>query len=111
MRALPQTQVYGGNLFYTEDKLDSLLTATTNFQNNNKDPKAQLLCNVVVQINVILINVIAFYDAPIAPNDIFKEFTSIPVFGGTLNTSSYLFFHFRISRFFYCQYAVSYRLI
>ena len=89
MRALPQTRVYGGILFYDLLQFDDVLVAVLKFQNNNKDPKAQLLCTFTSAAGVPNLNVIAFYDAPSAPENIFQSILEIP-HAGVLKTRSYL---------------------
>lgn len=89
MRALPQTQIYGGVLYYTVLELDNLLTAVMNFQNNSKDPDAQIISSITAMDGVLIPNTIIFYDAPTAPESIFQEFINIPHIG-ILKTQSYL---------------------
>ena len=89
MRALPQTRVYGGILGYDLFQLEQLSTALVNFQSRNNDPKAQVLPSFSVLAKVAACSLIVFYDAPMAPENMFKEFTDIhPI--GTLETRSYL---------------------
>ncbi|CAF1126040.1 unnamed protein product [Adineta steineri] len=91
MRALPQTQVYGGVLYYLEPQFGSLIDALINFSNNNKDPKAQLICSFGSILGVVFGNVYAFYDAPEVPDGIFNEFINIDPLG-ELKSQSYLSF-------------------
>ncbi|CAF4004686.1 unnamed protein product [Adineta steineri] len=89
MRAFPQGQVYGGLLLYTVLVINDLVNAIVTFQTNNQDPKAQILCDFTSLANSFDINIVAFYDAPIAPPNIFDVFTSI-LHEGQLETQSYL---------------------
>ena len=89
MRALPQTEVYGGFLVYGKSEFDAALKAVRNFQNNNKDPKAQILCTFVNILGALDLVIIGFYDAPTAPLNIFEEFLNI-THVGALKTRSFL---------------------
>ena len=89
MRAFPQTKVYGGLLFYALSQFDQVLTAVTRFQNNNSDLKAHLLCTFTATAGVPIPIIVAFYDAPIAPQSIFQDLLNIP-HTGVLKTCSYL---------------------
>ncbi|CAF1300260.1 unnamed protein product [Rotaria sordida] len=80
VRALPQTLIYGGILIYFQPDFDSVLAAVVNFQNNNADPKAQILCNFLALIGVPTLNIVIFYDAPTAPESLFQEFLNITSF-------------------------------
>ncbi|CAF1545667.1 unnamed protein product [Rotaria magnacalcarata] len=92
LRALPQTLVYGGLLIYVDiHKFDNILTALVKFQNNNKDPKAQLLPSFFRQAGLISFTLTVFYDAPTAPTGTFDEFMNISHFG-VLKTRSFLSF-------------------
>ena len=89
MRALPQTLVYGGVLIYLVLQFGQVREAIVNFQNNNKDPKAQIIPTILYVDGLVNYNVAIFYDAPTAPNNIFKEFTDIlPL--GNLQTRTYV---------------------
>jgi len=81
MRAVPQTQVYGGTLYYNATELDAINRALVNFQSNNNDPKAQLMAVYVIQSTQMNFVLIACYDAPQEPAGIFDEFLNIPHFG------------------------------
>ncbi len=89
MRALPQTQVYGGFLLYIPLQFDVVIQAIVNFYNNNKDPKAQLIGSFIIAQGEFIFTLIVFYDAPTAPSGIFDEFLAISPYG-TLQTQSYL---------------------
>ena len=89
MRALPKTRVYGGILFYGLLQFDDVLGALLNFQNNSRDPKAQLLCSFTSTAGVPNLNVIALYEVSTAPENIFQPILGIP-HKGFLKTRSYL---------------------
>jgi hypothetical protein len=89
MRAVPQTQVYGGLLIYSPLQFDGLIQAMVNFQANNKDPKAQIIGSFIIAPGEFIFILIVFYDAPTAPNGTFDEFLAIYPYG-TLQTQSYL---------------------
>jgi hypothetical protein len=89
MRALPQTKVYDGILFYVKSEFDAVMKAVNTFQNNNKDPKAQILCSFTNTIGVLELLIIGFYDAPTAPPSAFEEFLKIS-HTGALKTRSLL---------------------
>ena len=89
LRAVPQTQVYGGCLYYPWVQIDSVLKAITNFQMSNTDPKAQMLSILAIKDGVLAMDLVVFYDAPVAPESIFKEFLDLhPI--GDLRTRSLL---------------------
>jgi hypothetical protein len=79
IRALRQTLVYGGVLTYIVPQFVQVKKAILNFQNNNKDPKAQIIPTILYIDGLVNYNVNIFYDAPTAPNSIFKKFTDILV--------------------------------
>jgi hypothetical protein len=89
LRAVPQTQVYGGALVYSPLQFDPLVQAIVNFQANNKDPKAQIIASFALGTGEFICLMILFYDAPTAPNGTFDEFLAIHPYG-TLETQSYL---------------------
>ncbi|CAF4165609.1 unnamed protein product, partial [Adineta steineri] len=89
MCALPQTLVYGGVLLYDFLEINDIVNAAVNFQTNNQDPKAQILCDFTSLGGSVAISIIAFYDAPIAPPNTFDVFTSIRHLG-KLQTRSFL---------------------
>jgi len=92
LRAVPQTLVYGGLLIYVDEhQFDNILIALANFKNNNKDPKAQILPSFAREAGLVIFTLCAFYDAPTAPESVFKEFTNI-FHIGTLRTRSFVSF-------------------
>ncbi len=89
VRALPQTLVYGGVLTYVPQQFDGVIQAMVDFQTNNKDLKAQIISSFIIAPGEFVIIIIAFYDAPTAPNGTFDEFLNLQPYG-TLQTQSYL---------------------
>jgi hypothetical protein len=89
VRALPQTEVYGGLLWYDPAQFDDILMATANFQNTNIDPKAQIETGFVAMGDMKSYYISVLYDHPIVPENTFKEFLDIH-HQGTLKTCSYL---------------------
>ena len=74
-------------LLYSKSEFDAVLNAVKNFQDNNKDPKAQILCSFTNTLQVLNILVIGFYDAPTPPPKFLEEFLKIP-HTGTMKTRS-----------------------
>ncbi|PWN43837.1 FAD-binding domain-containing protein [Ceraceosorus guamensis] len=75
LKSVPQVaQVWGGLRTYTQDQLDNVVQATYDFAVHNKDPKAQ----VIPTINHVLgqpgVSLLAFYDGPTPPADVFAAF-------------------------------------
>ena len=89
VRAVPQTDVYGGTLVYSPLQFTALMQALTNFQQTNKDPKAVIIASVAIGPGQFIGVLVFVYDAPTAPNGTFDEFTNIEHFG-TLETQSYI---------------------
>ena len=88
MRAVPQTQVCAGVLLYSLPEFDALAQAFGNFQNNNKDLKAQIIGFLVATGGQFGFLVNMFYDAPTIPSGIFNEFLALPHLGN-FQTQSY----------------------
>ena len=72
MRALLQTLVYGGVLIYLAPQFGQIRKAIVNFQNNNKDPEAQIIATILYIDGLVNYKVAIFYDAPTASNNIFR---------------------------------------
>ena len=88
MHAVPQTQVYAGILVYFLPQFNALAQAFGNFQDNNKDPKAQIIGFLTATGGQLAFIVDIFYDAPTIPPGIFDEFLLIS-HAGNLQTQSY----------------------
>lgn len=89
MRAVPQTQIYGGFLIYSSSEVEAILQATVNFHATNKDPRAQIIVYFGIGLGQLNLILAVFYDAPIPPNGMFDAFLAVPHFG-TLETRSFL---------------------
>ncbi|CAD6448469.1 90d15712-ad23-465f-ab5d-77012b1c94e3 [Sclerotinia trifoliorum] len=81
LKTVPQVpMIYGGFIMYGLDAIPDLITATDKFQNENTDPKAQ----VILTINNGLIQgaiLIMFYDGPDRPAafDPYNNVRSLPI--------------------------------
>ena len=91
MRAVPQTFVYGGVLFYIPFQFAEVIQAIVNFQVNNRDPRAQLIGSFIIAPGQFLMVLILSYDAPIPSNGTFDAFVNIPHLG-SLQTLPFLAF-------------------
>src|SRR5690349_14978802 len=91
MRTVPQTQVWTALFFYAPPQFTALAQAFENFQNNNKDPKAQLIAYIVATSGQIVFTVYLYYDAPTIPCKTFNDFLVIP-HSGSFQTRSYTSF-------------------
>lgn len=92
MRAVPQTPVFGGVLIYFPPQFDALAQAFGNFQNNNKDLKAQIIGFITATGGQFAFIVYLFYDAPTIPSGIFDEFLGIEHVGNHQTQSYSSFF-------------------
>lgn len=90
VRAVPQTDVYGGLVIYTDDQLEALMNATAVFAKKNADPKAQVITTINVIAGIPSGILLAFYDAPTAPAGTFDMFTAVPSLISDLQTRSFL---------------------
>jgi len=91
VRAIPQGEVYSGILHYTKSEFDAVIKAIENFQNNNKDPKAELIAFLMGKRDTVKITVNLFYDGPTDINGVFNELLSIKHVG-TVQSQSLLSF-------------------
>ena len=91
MLAVPQTQVYSGILIYILPQFNALAQAFGKFQDNNKDPKAQIIGFLTATSGQLVFIVYFFYDAPTAPSGTFNDFLVIP-HSSRLQTQSYTSF-------------------
>jgi len=83
----PQSYVWGGFLFYSDDQLDAIKMALLNFQEKN-DTKAVVLVFMVYSSGQLVIGVNLYYDAP-NPSSVFDEFLAIQNITFSLSTSSF----------------------
>lgn len=90
MRVVPNIEVYGGRLTYSIHSLeqfDELANALVNFQNKNKDTRAVIDITITVEYEILTVKLIVYYDAPTAPEHIFKELMEID-HDGNMKTQS-----------------------
>ena len=89
MRAIPQTQVYAGLIFYAPPQFLAVMQAMSKFQANSKDPKADIIAYMIMGGGQLFIGLYCFYDAPSAPNGTFDNFFTIPHTADTVQTQSF----------------------
>lgn len=90
-RTTPQVKnVYGGIQVFDPSKVPALIEATNTFQENNTDPKAQIILTLNGGITPGAI-LISFYDGPGRPTA-FNPFNKIPALISTLKDQSFLSF-------------------
>ena len=92
MRAVLQTEVYAGIVFYIPPQFQAVLHAMSNFQINNKDPKATISGFLIMAGGQLFLSLYCIYDAPIAPDGIFNQFLAIFHTFSSLQTKSYFSF-------------------
>lgn len=88
VRALPQTEVYGGILIYNRSEFGAVIQAMVHFHSYNKDLKAVIIGSPLNSSEQFLFFLLVLYDAPMAPNGTFDKFLSIP-HTNTLQRQSY----------------------
>ena len=92
MRAVPQTQVYAGFIFYAPPEYQAVMQAMANFQANNRDPKAIIIGFLAIAGGQLIFPVYCVYDGPTVPNGTFDGFLSIPHIFATVQTQSFASF-------------------
>ncbi|KAF7311780.1 FAD-binding PCMH-type domain-containing protein [Mycena indigotica] len=90
LKTFPQTQVWGGLITYTADKLPAVANAVAAFAANVTDPKAAIIPAVNFLATQPGVSHIMFYDGPTAPSGIFDDFLAIPHFTKDVKTRSFL---------------------
>jgi len=90
MTAFPQTEVWGGQVTYSQSSFDQVRTAIADFSLYSQDPKAAILPWYVSSAGNRTISHGIFYDGPTPPPGTFDGFTSIPSISSDLKTRSYL---------------------
>ncbi|KAH3920839.1 hypothetical protein HBI56_011090 [Parastagonospora nodorum] len=91
MVAHPMGEIWGGNLVFTADKTDQLLSAVRNFTDDYPDEKAAIIMTAeltalgAVDIWVMFL----FYDGPKPPAGVFDIFTDIKPLTNDCKTRSY----------------------
>ncbi|KAH8112912.1 FAD-binding domain-containing protein [Phellopilus nigrolimitatus] len=88
LKTYPQTDVWGGLIVFTGDKIDALATATSNFNANLTDPKAAVIAELNVLEGLAGATLNVFYDAPTPPDGIFDEFLAIEPLSKDISTRS-----------------------
>jgi hypothetical protein len=71
----------GGFNFYSPDETEAILTATTKFYQDNRDPKAQVITTLSGSLLGTTALVIFFYDGPTAPAsfDVFESIVPLTI--------------------------------
>ncbi|KAG2359546.1 FAD-binding domain-containing protein [Suillus spraguei] len=93
MKTHPQSQVWGGSLWYTYDQWGRVNEATANFVSQVIDPKACMYITIDymhVVVGVPAMMVTLFYDAPTSPDGMFDEFLNIPSHQEDVTTRTFL---------------------
>ncbi|TDL24026.1 FAD-binding domain-containing protein [Rickenella mellea] len=85
----PQTQVYGGSIIFGQDVVDEFIRAFSDFDLNNKDPKAQLIVTFAYVAGQFAITTYLFYDGPTPPPGVFDKLLSINAYQKDLKTRSF----------------------
>jgi len=88
LKSYPQTDVWGGVFFYTEDKLPQIKDAFIEFQKNS-DTKAAMILAFAFQSGQLVIVSSLFYDAPTQPVGVFDNFLAIQAAQGNASTMVY----------------------
>ncbi|KAJ3552015.1 hypothetical protein NM688_g4382 [Phlebia brevispora] len=89
-KAVPQGQVWGGLITFTENELDAVNAATANFAESVTDPKAQIITTYNFLLGEPGVSQLLFYNAPTPPDGIFDEFLDIPYFTKDISTRSFV---------------------
>ncbi|KAF8492577.1 hypothetical protein F5888DRAFT_1806711 [Russula emetica] len=87
LKSYPQSDIWGGFLFYSEDQLDAIKMALLNFQEKN-DTKAAVLVFMAYSSGPLVVAVELYYDV-LNPSRVFDEFLRIPTITGNVSTSSF----------------------
>ncbi|KAJ3298170.1 hypothetical protein HK104_011091 [Borealophlyctis nickersoniae] len=89
LKTRPQTLVEFGLIYYDESQIEKYFAAVADFTNNNKDPKAAIIPNMILNQGNLVGLLFLLYDAPKAPENFWTAFTSIPAVQSTFNTMPY----------------------
>jgi len=90
LKTFPQTEVWGGLVTYTADKLDQVNAATYKFSQNNTDPKAAIITTYNFVLGQPGVSQLIFYDNPTPPAGIFDDFLAITPFTKDISTRSFV---------------------
>ncbi|KAG2063990.1 FAD-binding domain-containing protein [Suillus decipiens] len=93
LKTHPQSQVWGGGIWYLTDQWDAVNQATANFVSTVTDPKATVYLtvdymHVVLGLPVMMVTL--FYDAPTHPDGMFDEFLKIQSHEKDVTTRTFL---------------------
>ncbi|PPR05983.1 hypothetical protein CVT24_004620 [Panaeolus cyanescens] len=89
LKTFPQTEVWGGILYYPALSLKAVGAATIEFHAKVKDPKASIIVTFGTLLKVPLAIAILFYDAPQPPPGIFDEFLRLQSFRKDVKTRTF----------------------
>ncbi|KAF9031935.1 hypothetical protein BJ165DRAFT_1535284 [Panaeolus papilionaceus] len=78
LKAFPQTDVWGGTIYYGTPVLGDLAAAIAKFHATVRDPKASMIATIGSALSVPASFIMFFYDAPEPPKGIFDAFLDIP---------------------------------
>lgn len=92
MRAVPQTEVYAGLIFYAPPQYPAVMQAMAHFQANNDDPKAAIVGFLAIAGGQLILAVYCLYDRPTAPSGTFDGLLAVPHIFSTLQTQSFASF-------------------
>lgn len=86
------SQVWGGQIVYSEDKFDQVSEVISSFSTNNVDPKAAILPSFTGLVaDAITVGVVQlFYDGPSPPAGTFDAFLNIPSISKDVKARTYL---------------------
>jgi len=87
LRSHPQSEVWGGILFYSGNQRDAIKKALVNFQQKS-DTKAALIVSVFYSSGELSIVLMLCYDGP-TPQGAFDDFLAIPATQGNVSTRSF----------------------
>ncbi|KAF9031934.1 hypothetical protein BJ165DRAFT_1535283 [Panaeolus papilionaceus] len=89
LKTFPQTQVWGGTIYYTLPYVHAVGAATAGFHKDIKDPKASIITTFGSILNVPLAVAMLFYDGPQPPNGTFDAFLNLPSLRKDVKTRSF----------------------
>ncbi|KDQ56646.1 hypothetical protein JAAARDRAFT_194628 [Jaapia argillacea MUCL 33604] len=90
LKTVPQGQVWGGLITFTENEIPSVNTATANFASGVTDPKAAIITTYNFLLGQPGVSQLLFYDGPTPPSGIFDEFLAIPYLTMDVSTRDFI---------------------
>ncbi|KAF8486358.1 FAD-binding domain-containing protein [Russula ochroleuca] len=87
LKSHPQSDIWGGFLFYAENQLDAVKNALVEFQQKN-DTKASVGVSLSYSSGQLSLLSLFFYDGPTS-SGVFGDFLAIPTTGGNVSTMSF----------------------